>query len=176
MSPAASDAQSAPAPAAVATEQILHDGEVVLLAVKPSGWFIVLTSLPVLAVLAVVAVGGHYLGRAMSSGQQTIEVLCAALGVVRLVVACCQWAGTLYLLTNQRVLRVRSALKITVVGCLLREIERTDLSVGVCERLLGVGSLLFQTPTGNLARGEWLHLARPAEVLETVNNAVRRAR
>jgi hypothetical protein len=175
MSPLASDAQPAVVARAAVLEHLLHDEEVVLLAVKPSGWFVPLSSLPTLAVLAV---GGHYLGGALDLplGSRTVEVFCGALAALRLLAACCQWIGTLYVLTNQRVLRVRSALRIAILGCMLREVEQTVLSVGLSERVVGVGTLFFQTAKGNLAGGEWQHVARPSDVLAMINDAARRVK
>jgi len=169
-------------PVSVAREEVLQhllgDGEAVILAVKPSGWFVPLTSLPALAVLALLAVSGHYLGRmiSMGLGPQAIEVICGVLAAGRLVAACCQWAGMLYVLTNRRVLRIRGALKVSITGCGLTEIRHTaSLTTGLVERLAGVGTLFFQTDRGNLAGGEWQHISRPGEVLETINTAIRQA-
>ena len=87
--------------------------------------------------------------------------------------ACCQWAGTLYVLTNRRVLRIRGAMKVTITGCTLKEIRHIALlTVGLVERLGGVGSLFFQTDKGNLADGEWRYISRPGEVLEAINKAI----
>jgi len=128
--------------------------------------------------LALAAVGGHYLGRVtpMGSGPQAVEVLCGVLAVGRLIAACCQWAGTLYVLTNRRVLRIRGAIKVAIVGCALTEIRHTAmLTTGLIERIGGIGTLFFQTDCGNLTGGEWLHISRPGEVLKTIDKAVNQA-
>jgi hypothetical protein len=159
-------------------QHLLGEGELVLLTVKPSAWFVPLTSVRTLAVLALVAVSGHYLGRGipMGRGPQTVEVLCGILAVARLVVACCQWTGTLYVLTNRRVLRIRGAVRVTIVGCALTDIRHTALlTTGLIERLGGVGTLFFQTDRGNLIGGEWLHISRPSEVLEMIDKAISQA-
>jgi hypothetical protein len=176
MSPTATPSVSVSREAAL--QQLLGEGELVLLTVKPSVWFILLTSVRTLAVLALTAVGGHYLGRVipMGSGPQAVEMFCGFLAIVRLVAACCQWAGTLYVLTNRRVLRIRGAMKVAIIGCTLTEIRHTALlTTGLIERLGGVGTLFFQTDRGNLTGGEWLHISRPGEVLEMIDNAVNQA-
>ena len=176
MSPSASQSVSMSREAVL--QHLLGDGELVLLTVKPSAWFVPLTSVRALAVLALVAVSGHYLGRAipLGRGSQTIEVLCGVLAVVRLIVACCQWAGTLYVLTNRRVLRIRGAIRVTIVGCALTEIRHTALlTTGLIERLGRVATLFFQTDRGNLVGGEWLHISRPGEVLEMIDKAISQA-
>ncbi len=176
MSPSASPPVSVSREAVL--QHLLGDGELVLLTVKPSAWFVPLTSVRAMAVLALVAVSAHYLARVipMGPGPQTVEVLCGVLAVGRLVVACCQWAGTLYVLTNRRVLRIRGAIKVTIVGCALTGIRHTALlTTGLIERLVGVGTLFFQTDQGNLTGGEWLYISRPGEVLEMIDKAVRQA-
>ena len=159
-------------------EHLLGEGELVLLTVKPSAWFVPLTSVRAMAILALAAVSGHYIGRVipMGPGPQAVEVLCGVLAVGRLIVACCQWAGTLYVLTNRRVLRIRGAIRVTIVGCTLSEIRHTALlTTGLIERLGGVGTLFFQTDRGNLTGGEWLHISRPGEVLEMIDKAISQA-
>ena len=176
MSPSASESVSVSREAVL--EHLLGDGELVLLTVKPSAWFVPLTSVRALAVLALVAVSGHYLGRVIPMGRspQAIEVLCGVLAVGRLIIACCQWAGTLYVLTNRRVLRIRGAIRVAIVGCALTEIRHTALlTTGLIERFGGVGTLFFQTDRGNLIGGEWLHISRPREVLEMIDKAVSQA-
>lgn len=176
MSPSATPSVSVSREAVL--QHLLGDGELVLLTVKPSPWFVLLTSVRAMAVLALVAVSGHYLGRAipMGSSPQTIEVVCGILAAGRLIVACCQWAGTLYVLTNRRVLRIRGAIKVTIVGCALTEIQQTAmLTTGLIERFGGVGTLFFQTEQGNLTGGEWLHISRPREALELIDKAISQA-
>jgi hypothetical protein len=177
MSPSASQSASLVARQA-SLQQLLSEGELVLLSVKPSAWFIPLTSVRTLAVLALIAVGGHYLGRVlpMGIGPQTVEVSCGLLALGRLAVACCQWAGTLYVLTNRRVLRIRGAIKVAIVGCPLTDIRHTALLItGRLERFGKIGTLFFQTDRGNLTGGEWLHIARPTDILEAIDKAVSQA-
>ena len=176
MSPSASQPVSISREAVL--EHLLGDGELVLLTVKPSAWFVPLTSVRTLAVLALAAVCGHYLGRVtpMGWGSETVEVLCGVLAAVRLIAACCQWAGTLYVLTNRRVLRIRGAVNITIAGCALTEVRHTALlTTGLIERLGRVGTLFFQTDRRNLVGGEWLHISRPGEVLEMIVKAINQA-
>ena len=176
MSPSASQSVSMSREAVL--QHLLGEGELVLLTVKPSAWFVLLTSVRTLAILALAAVGGQYLGRVtpLGSGSQAVEVLCGVLGVGRLAVACCQWAGTLYVLTNRRVLRIRGAIKVAIIGCTLTEIRHTALlTTGLIERFGRVGTLFFQTDRGNLTGGEWLHISRPVEVLKAIDKAVSQA-
>ena len=131
-------------------------------------------SAAMLAVLALLAVSGNYLGRIWPTvhGLKTIELLCGLFALVRLAAACCQWAGTLYVLTSRRVLRIRGGIKVDIVGCPLVDIRQTAmLTTGLLERFGRIGTLFFQTEKGNLTGGEWVHISRPGEVLKMIDKA-----
>ena len=64
------------------------------------------------------------------------------------------WLG-LYVLTNRRVLRVSGAVREAVQQCLLRYIARAEVSVSPAERLLGVGSLSFESSDPAARQAHW---------------------
>ena len=59
MSPEAEPASPIAAAQQAVPQSLLQDGEVILLAVKPSPWWVVLHAWPVLAVLGLVGLGGY---------------------------------------------------------------------------------------------------------------------
>jgi hypothetical protein len=179
MSPVAPGASTVlPAEAAIA-ERLLRDGEIIILAVKPSRWFVLLVTWPVLwgAVLAgVVAVvaGRPLVGE---TTPQTIWSFCAAVVGVRLVLASIQWAGRWYILTNYRLVQVRGLHGPDLVDHELRRIEKTFVHLGATGRLLpAVGTLLFDTVDGENRPPPWLHVSGPEEVERLVDEAIRHAR
>jgi hypothetical protein len=177
MSPSAEPATPAAPPIAL-PERLLEGGEVVILAVKPSRWFVWLMSWPVLVLAVVVLVVSFVAERffAAAVDQRTVLLLCSAVGVARVVLAGFQWLGRLYVLTDRRVLRLRGVLREDVYQCPLKRIRRTHLSLTLPERLVGVGSLLFELDDSRCAPGHWLDLAEPQEVQRLVEEALRRAR
>ena len=191
MTPSADPANLA-LPAVPTAERLLHDGELIILAVKPSPWSILLNSGPVLILSGLVAAAGWF-GRntlaAVLPGQ-AVALACAAAALLRLLVAGLQWTGRLYLLTNLRVMRIRGVLRADVVQCPLRRILAVAVAAGRTERFLGVGNLCFRTdrtsaapPSGAAPGGlheapdiSWTQIARPAEVQRMVEDAIGRAR
>lgn len=167
-----------PAASIPVAEQLLQDGEVILLALKPSAWFVVLMSWPVLAAAGLAAAGAYvttrYYGMNVPAG--TVMLLCLGAALARLLWGCLQWAGLLYLLTNLRVLRVRGITNPDVAFCLLKALGKIDVAAGVAERSLGVGSLLFFKPGGGETSLLWPCVARPDDVKEAVEEAQRRLR
>ena len=177
MSPSAEPTSQAEAPAHLVPANLLGDDEIIILALKPSGWFVLTASLPVLAAAGVVAVAGYLLGRYRPyAAEQAVLPLCAAVALGRLVVACWQWVGRTYVLTNLRVISVRGLLRVEVAAAALGQVARAEAVPSLAERLVGIGSI-YCLPGDQAAQAvSWNAVARPQEVLEIVSEAVRRAR
>jgi len=178
MTPTADPASPAAA-ASILPANVLQDGEIVILAIKPSGWSLLLSSWPVLAIAAAVAGATLVAERLQTStlvSPGLVLLICAAAAVLRVLLAGMQWLGRLYVLTNRRVLQVHGLLRVDVRGCLLREIVETSLSATAPERLLAIGNLYLRTVEDDRPQPAWPHIARPAEVQQIVNEAIRHAR
>ncbi len=180
MSPMA-DGANLPAAAAdakaVQAEQLLGSGEVVILALRPSGWFILFVSFPVLLVFSLLLAAAlitEGLPGVPVSRDVAISICLLAAGL-RLAVALAQWTSRLYVLTNLRVLRVRGLVRVDVFQLPLKKIAQAQVLVTMLDRPLGLGSLFFQTVEGR-HEGDWICLSRPLEVQQIVQDAIRRAR
>ncbi|MHC4982163.1 MAG: PH domain-containing protein [Planctomycetota bacterium] len=177
MSPPSESANATPAKTLVPGD-VLRDDEVMLLAIKPSGWFVVLVSWPVLILAALIAAATQIAGTVFGAGVPWPELclLCLAAGLLRLVVASFQWLGRVYVLTDKRLMRIRGVLRVDVYQCPLRQVTRTALEATRGERLLGLASLFFEADDLDAREAAWTNLARPEEVRRVVDEAIRRAR
>ena len=178
MTPSVDPATVAAPGLTVVPARLLDGGEVVILAVKPSGWFCLLTSLPVLVVAAAFAAVAGLARPVLPEPLQAGAVVWfwAGVSAVRLAAALGQWVGRLYVLTNRRVLRVSGVLREEVRACLLRDIVRAEVSVAAAERVVGVGSLSFESSQPAVRQSPWTHISHPSEVQQIVNEAISRAR
>ena len=169
---------AAEAEAKAQAKKFVEGGEAILLAIKPSGWSVLLESWPVLAVAAAAAGGAYAVDRALFARipLRTIVYVCLAVAALRLAYACAQWVGTLYILTTRRVLAVGSLVRVAIEDCPLRQITEVDLTATVAQRLLGIGNLLFRADGEPSVRIIWTHLSRPADVQDLVQAAIRRVR
>lgn len=174
---AGTPAHSTPALAverALVPEGLLDGNEIVLLAVKPSLWFIPLTSGPWLVTCALVAGLAWYLGRegygaeAMRLGLQST----AAIGLVRLTVAMFQWASRLYVLTNRRVMRIKGILHVNIFESPLTKIQNTYLDFTLPQRMVRIGSIRIQTAGFGGGNASWEHVAQPTLVHTRLRNAI----
>ena len=155
----------------------LEDGEIVLLAVKPSRWLALLASWPVLIAAAAVA-GAAWVAETLWApgvNGRVVAMFCSAVACTRVTVACFQWLGRLYVLTNRRVMRFGGVLHQDFWQCPLRQLDEAHLAVTLRERLVGIGSLWFQRRDDSHGGGSWMYLAEPAEALRAVTEARRRA-
>lgn len=158
-------------------EGLLDGDEIVLLAVKPSLWFIVLRSMPWLAGCALAALLIWYLG------HQRVEVdwsrpglqVAIAVALIRVSIAMFQWASRLYVLTNRRVMRVKGVLRVDVFESPLNKIQSTCLTVSPAERLLRIGTIRIHTLGEPSRSARWEYIAQPATVHTRLRNAIARS-
>lgn len=179
MSPMADGADLAsPAESAAPAAAHLQDGEVIILALRPSGWFVLLTAWPVLAAAVLVALAGWAAGvffpRAVP--RQTLLWVCLLIGALRLLAGCLQWASRLYVLTNRRALRIRGGPRAEMVEVALKNVVQTHVSVSRLERVFGIATLVFEVADPPGPGASWAHIAGAGEVKQIVDEAVRRAR
>jgi type III secretory pathway component EscS len=173
MSPAAKPVPALPTQLSVPVT-ILQEGEVVILAKKPSPWFVLLVSLPVLAAAAAVAmlaILARGSGAAFPLAATTLLFVSLAAACMRVLMASYQWASRLYMLTNLRVLRVRGLWEIDILECPLHRLTEVQLLAAKTERLLGVGTIVFSSDKPLPPEALWLHISQPAQALELINNA-----
>jgi len=177
MSPSAESADAAHAQTIVPAE-VLRDDEVVLLAVKPSGWFVLLTSWPILALAVLIAAGTYVADRALGAGPAGpgLCLVCLTAALLRVVIGSFQWLGRVYVLTDKRLMRIRGVMRVDVFQCPLRQVARVVLAAGRGERMLGLATLLFEAEGIDTREAAWLNLSRPEEVRRVVEEAAHRAR
>lgn len=157
--------------------RILQDGEVVLRAVKPSAWMILLDSLPTLAVLALLSLAG-LLARRLGVDRLLEEtwLLCSILGGLRVLVAAFRWLGKLYVLTNLRVLRLGGVVHADVADCPLDRILAVRIVRGRLHRPVGLGNVDFDVEGNPYADVIWTHCHAPEALADDIRQAVQKRR
>jgi len=175
LSPAA-EAPPATSSSAAARLELLDGDEIVQLSIKPSLWFIPLTSLSVIVAAAAL---GVLLALAIKAGSVPESVLpfqlLAGVVAVRLGVATLQWASRLYVLTNRRVMRFKGVLSVAVAERRLTQIGQIGLQYPWYGHLLRLGSVHMRTATETGQPLVWRDIAHPQEIYELLQKAVRKA-
>ncbi len=159
--------------------RILHDGEVVLLVIKPSFWFIALSGLKFIAAAALLLLltkifDDQYDFLRMHARTNTEAFVLLTAG--RLVFASIQWMGRYYVLTDFRILRISSFWTIEKLECPLRKIIDVQCVRTLKERIFRIGTLFVIPSLEGCTPWSWQMVAQPGRVQSRIQAAIARAR
>ena len=156
---------------------LLHGDEIVLLLIKPSLWYIALTSGRFISIVALVGVlAARVLPYGYYVNARSIALATVVLAAARLVWAVMEWTSHIYMLTNYRVVTIRGVLNLHIYQAPLRKIQRTAIDRTFVMRLLGIGSIGFATAATYTFDSVWMMIARPLEVHAEITNMLHKHR
>jgi hypothetical protein len=160
------------------TRHILRDGEVVLLLLKPSIWYILLSSLRFIAIVVILtsAIFLFDIDDRMHANRLTIIEPAVFFIAGRLMWAMLQWTARLYVLTDLRILSISGVFNVSIFDCPLRKVARTRLIYFTRERILALGSIEIIPIDDTLPEGIWQTIARPRQVHEQVVATINKAK
>jgi hypothetical protein len=162
--------------ASILTRHILRDGELVLLILKPSKWFIVLSSWRFIVLIALIVA----LGALVEDRSGIKPVVCYSLGTVaialRLMWAVLQWMGRLYMLTDLRIVSLSGVFNVEIFDCPLRQVARTRIASPLRERIFLRGTIEIVPRDETMWPTAWQTIVRPREIHEQIRAAIDRAR
>lgn len=162
-----------PSVASVLVGHVLRDGELVLLILKPSRWYLPLTSISfVLGVCAALCAAQLAGARPMHFYIDAAIIIVAS----RLMWAMLSWMGRLYVLTDQRILHLSGVFHVDVFDCPLRKVERTRIVRSPGEKLLRLGTIEISPCDENRTGSSWRIVRRPRQVQEEIEAAIRKAK
>lgn len=162
--------------ATLLASHILRDGELVILILRPSLWFVLLSSLRFLGVVLLGMIAAKVYDAHLPGPNHDYQELGVWLMIGRLMWASLQWMGRLYILTDMRLLSLSGVLHVEVFDCPLRKVARTRLLRNLPDRVLGVGSIEIAPQDESLPFGMWQTVAQPKEVHEQILATLRRAK
>lgn len=166
----------APAPARLGRMPLISDGEIVILELKPSPWYIVLSCLGSLFAIAFLSLLLAYLSHAYPwlGGWSEADAFGFGLGLatVRLGWQTLDWYGKSYILTDRRVIAVSGVLRRGYFQAPLRNLQHIAVVVSIRERIVRLGTIAFATAGSDAYEAAWLMLPRPfvvhRRILETI--------
>ena len=154
---------------------ILDGGEIVLLAIKPSLWFVVFDSarwIVVGALLLILAAVTPL--RPIDLSVPSITQLAFLIMAGRMGVGLLRWVSQFYVLTNRRIMRLRGVFKADIHSCPLLRIRRTGVSVGLHERITNLGTIHFFVDAEPNPDLHWRQVAHADEVHDRIRRAIDR--
>lgn len=159
--------------------ELLQPGEIIILLIKPSPLYILLVPLRFIAVVLLCALlVSQMLSRGVNLGIDRHDLIIATLAVLglRLFWQMLDWLSQVYVLTDQRIIRVMGVLNVHVFECPLQKIQQTDLILPLIQRLFWLGSIGFATAGTAAHEAYWLMVAKPLEVHSKIVETLRRYR
>ena len=158
----------------VVPERLIDEGEQIILAIKPSLWFIMFYSLRWVVPIVLVMLLAWYFRVAIGGFRIVLQSGVAACVAVFLI-GFLQWMSRLYVLTNKRVMRIRGVLTVSVFEAPLVKIQNTFISLLLYERIFGLGSIHFTTAGTYGIEASWRSINSPLEVHEIIRQALHKA-
>ena len=164
--------------AALLPADLLQPGELIILLLKPSPWYILLAPLGSLAAMTILILAAMVLTARLQVqiGHRDLFLLWVALVGARLFWQFLDWLGRIFVLTDRRVVRVKGVLRINVFETPLRNIQHTYALFSLRERFLGLGTIAFATSGTAFIECAWDMVARPLAVHREVVRALGRYR
>jgi len=161
--------------AALLTGHILRDGEVVMLILKPSLWFIAFGSMRFVALGLIACIAASLW---INNSQVVASIVYTATFVVagRVMWAVLQWMGRLYVLTDLRVIRLSGVFSVEIFDCALRKVATTRMTQTFRERLWRLGSIEIVPSDEAYPPNVWQTVRRPEEVHRIVQSTIDRAK
>lgn len=156
---------------------MLEGGEIILLLLKPSLWFVLLSSIRVIAAVTIAFGLLYYATVSMELlhvDPRQIVATAVALIAIRLAWGFADWMGRTYVLTDRRVVRIRGVIRVGVFQCPLSKLQHTAVYYPLRERLLGLGTISFATAGTGYPEAYWFTVARPMSVHREVMVAIER--
>ncbi len=167
-----------PRVAAVLPAQLLQSGEIIVLLLKPSPWYILLESLSFLTglgILLLLALALSHLGW-LHSGRRDLVLAILALAGLKLFWQFLEWLSRFYVLTDRRIVTVRGVLRVQVFECSLKKIQHTTTTFSIRERFFGLGSINFFTAGTATVEATWRMIAKPLDIHRIVVQTLNRYR
>ena len=167
-----------PAVAAALPPELLQNGEIVVLLLKPSGWYILLGPLASLVAIVVVTLLLMQIDIRLDLGirQRDLAFLGTAAIAARLSWQVLDWLSRVYVLTDRRVIRVKGVLRVQVFECGLAKVQHTYTLFTLRERLFGLGTIGFATAGTATIEAAWIMVSCPLEVHQRVVQTLNRYR
>ncbi|HVT90351.1 MAG TPA: PH domain-containing protein [Tepidisphaeraceae bacterium] len=185
ISPACNTAGAAPAVpavgaasplAALLTRHIFQDGEIILLILKPSIFFIVLSMLRSAAVVLILMIAAVLFDAHLPGQPRSYVEAGACILAARFMWSVLQWTSRLYVLTDMRLVSLSGVLALDIFDCPLRKVARTRVFRSMRERLFGLGSIEIIPSDENLPITLWQTVSNPLAVNDQIVAAMNRAK
>jgi hypothetical protein len=162
--------------ATLLTRHILRDGELVVLILRPSMWFVPLSCLKFIAAVLIFMIAAKVFDDKLPYSPFAYVETGIFLLAGRLMWAVLQWMSRLYVLTDLRIVRISGVFTLNIFDCPLRKVASVRLVSNARERIVGVGSIEITPQDESCPPGVWQTVSKPSDVLAQIEAQIRKAK
>lgn len=162
---------------ALSPQNMLHENEVVILMLRPSVWYILVTSSRYIIIVLVLALLGEtsaVIGRWISI--PTMATIMSVLIFCRLLYGVMEWIGHHYILTNCRLITLQGLLQPQISQAILSRVSAISLKQTTMQKILRTGSLTFTMESSQSQTITWQWIRSPQRVEQQIRQAISRYR
>lgn len=156
--------------------ELLDGDEIIQLCIKPSHWFILMVSARAVIAATLVGLAAWSVRSAVGAPADALLLLAVVGGLARVAIASLQWASSLYVLTNRRVVRFRGVMAVERQERMLAELGEPCVVSTPPQRWLRLGSIMLPSVCDRREVLGWEHLSNVEEVHERLRCAIGRSR
>ncbi len=158
------------------SKNLVRDDEIIILLLRPSLWYVPLSSMGGLVFIALVTFALAYMARLPWVGWSDIHAfaLGVSLAALRLGWQMLEWINRVYVLTDRRVITRSGVLRVIVFQTQLKNIQHTSIFASMRERALGLGTIGFATAGSDTFETFWTMIRQPFAVHSIVTDAIER--
>ena len=162
--------------ASVLARDLVDQDEVIILLIRPSLWYVPLSSFGSLVFIALVTFALAYMSRLPWTNWNDTQVFALGVGLsaLRLGWQMLEWMSRAYVLTDRRVITRGGVIRTAVVQAPLKNIQHTAVFASLRERVTSLGTIGFATAGSDSFESLWLMVRNPHHVHKTVLEAIRR--
>ncbi|GAB4189191.1 MAG: hypothetical protein Kow00105_03700 [Phycisphaeraceae bacterium] len=158
--------------------QLLQPGEIIILLLKPSPWFILLAPLRTLIGILILACLLSLLIDRVDLGisHQNLILATMVVMILRVFWQFLEWLSRVYVLTDRRVITVAGVIRVLVFESPLDRVQHTYTHFSLRERLFGLGTICIATAGTAVNETWWQMLSQPLDVHRKIVQTLQRYR
>lgn len=170
--------------------ELLQPGEIIILLLKPSPWFIVLAPLRFITCFVILFITYYFVAvkypnfvyfptlsfKSFSMTQAELPIVLTLIVLIRVFWQFLEWLSRVYVLTDKRIITVAGVLRVLVFETPLEKIQHTNTIFSLRERLFALGTLSFATAGTAINETYWLMLSTPLQIHQKVVQTLQRYR
>ncbi|QQE12493.1 PH domain-containing protein [Planctomycetota bacterium] len=163
-------------PGAMIPPDVLQPGETIILLIKPSLLYVVLAPLRTLTIFLIITLVALAANNYIYQFYDSSDI--AFLGFIaigaRIFWQFVEWLSRTYILTDQRLIRIKGVTNVSVYETPLSNIQQTEVIRSIREQLTGLGTLAFSTAGTGYIDAYWVMINNPYEVQNTIIKTINR--